>query len=253
MKKKTFLNQNFPLNVCMVQADNPQRIKALMDYSLPLGAEAFGIQLCRMKPQNRNKDVYKELFEYSEKPIYVTNYRSAENGAKNDEALANELIELADCGATLCDVMGDYFDECESQLTMKGEAIQKQMRLIDELHKIGKEVIMSSHVMKFTPAEEVLKIAFEHKRRGADISKIVTYAENMRQQIENMRIANILKEELGIPFLFLSGGECHIFRRLAWSLGNCMSLCVYEHDHLATPAQPLLSDMIQLQKILGVK
>lgn len=50
----------------------------------------------------------------------------------------------------------------------------------------------------------------EHKRRGADISKIVTAAENMEQQIENLRITNLLKQELGIPFLFLSGGESTI-------------------------------------------
>ena len=45
------------------------------------------------------------------------------------------------------------------------------------------------------------------------------------------------------PFLFLSGGECSIHRRLGIKLGCCMSLCVYEHDAISTPAQPLLSTM----------
>ena len=65
----------------------------------------------------------------------------------------------------------------------------------------------------------------------------------MEEQIENLRITNLLKKELGAPFLFLSGGECTLHRRLGMKLGCCMALCVYEHDALSTPAQPLLNTM----------
>ena len=109
---------------------------------------------------------------------------------------------------------------------------------------------MSSHVFKFTPAERVLEIALEHQRRGADICKIVTGAENTEQQIENLRIINLLKENLKIPFLFLSGGECRILRRIGGSLGCCMYLCVHEYDELATKSQPLLRDMKILRELV---
>ena len=122
-------------------------------------------------------------------------------------------------------------------------AIKKQMELIDLLHQKGSQVLMSSHVRKYIPAERVLEIAFEQKRRGADIIKIVTKADNMEQQIENLRITNLLKQELGAPFLFLSGGKCEIHRRLGLNLGCCMALCVYEHDAQSTATQPLLSTM----------
>jgi 3-dehydroquinate dehydratase len=102
---------------------------------------------------------------------------------------------------------------------------------------------MSSHLYKYAPADRVLEIAFEQKRRGADIIKIVTKADNMEQQIENLRITDLLKRELGAPFLFLSGGKCTLHRRLGMKLGCCMALCVYEHDALSTPSQPLLSTM----------
>ena len=36
-------------------------------------------------------------------------------------------------------------------------------------------------------------------------------------------ITTLLKQELKIPFLFLSGGECHRHRRLGGILGNCMA------------------------------
>lgn len=251
--KKTFLTYEKPLLVCMVQADNPDRIRQLIDLSLPEGAEAFGMQFCKMLPEYRSKETYKSLFEYAgDKPVYVTNYkRFGLDKEKSYDELSRELIELAECGATLCDVMGDYFDTSDDELTMNEEAIGKQMKLIDELHARGAEVLMSSHVLKFAPAERVLEIALEHQRRGADICKIVTGAENMEQQIENLRILNLLKENLKIPFLFLAGGESYISRRLGDTLGNCMSLCVYEHDEFATKAQPLLRDMKQIRNLFN--
>ena len=245
MSKPTFLNSENPLLTCMVQANDPSRIKELISKAKPDGAEAFGMQFCRMKPEYRNKETYRELFDFaSPLPTYVTNYRGhGFNKEKSDEILALELLELAECGATLCDVMGDYFDPTEGELTMNEEAVKKQMELIDELHARGAEVLMSSHVLKYTPAERVLKIALEHQRRGADICKIVTGASNMAEQIENLRIIDLLKKELEIPFLFLCGGECHILRRIGGEIGCCMYLCVHEYDELATKSQPLLKDI----------
>ena len=103
--------------------------------------------------------------------------------------------------------------------------------------------MMSSHILKFTPAEEVLKVALEQKRRGADVIKIVTAADNMEEQLENLRITQFLKTELDAPFLFLSGGVCTLHRRLGIKLGCCTALCVYEHDAYSTSSQPLLSIM----------
>ena len=252
MKKATFLESKKPLLTSMVQADNPDRIKELTDASVAEGADAIGMQFCQLKSEYRNKEIYKELFAYTDLPIYVTNYRNRTSTVgKTDAMLAAELIELAECGATLIDVMGDYFDPTEGELTMSEDAIEKQMKLINDLHDRGAEVVMSSHVLKFIPAERVLEIALEHERRGADICKIVTGADNMAQQIENIRIISLLKEKLSIPFLLLSSGECRILRRIGGELGCCMYLCVHEHDELATKTQPLLSDMVKLRRILG--
>lgn len=251
--KKSFLNHNNALLTTMVQADNPARVKELIDKSLPEGAEAFGMQFCRMKSEFRNKDTYKELFSYSDKPVYVTNYRFADNEGKTDEVLAEELIELAECGATLCDVMGDYFDRQPDELAVSEDAVKKQIKLIDELHKKGAEVLMSSHVLKYTPAERVLEIALEHQRRGADICKIVTGAETMEEQLENLKIINMLKEKLDIPFLFLAGGECRILRRIGGELGCVMYLCVHEYDELATPTQPILKNLKAIRDNITVE
>lgn len=242
--KQSFFENDKALLTVMVQADNPDRIKELIDKSVPEGAEAFGIQLEQLKSEYRTKEVYKDLFAYTkDKPVYVTNYRHTTNEGKTDEELAEELVEFADYGADLCDVMGDYFDRQPDEVAVDKTAIEKQKELIKRIHDKGAKVLMSSHMYEYTPAERVLEIALGHQERGADICKIVTGAETMEQQLENLKIINMLKENLKIPFLFLCCGECGILRRIGGELGCCMYLCVHEHDALATAVQPLLKDV----------
>lgn len=241
---KTFLNREQPLLTVMLQCETPEIAIGRIRNANCMGADAYGLQVESLKPEYRNPDTYKRIFdEMKDKPCYVTNYRMANNAGKMDDELAEGLLELAESGATLIDIMGDLFCKHSEELTDDKSAVEKQVKLIDRIHGMGKEVLMSSHLYKFAPAERVLEIGFEQKRRGADIIKIVTAAETMEQQIENLRITDLLKRELGAPFLFLSGGECSIHRRLGIKLGCCMSLCVIEHDANSTPAQPLLGTM----------
>ena len=247
-----FLNYEKATLTVMVQANNPTRIKQLMDMAIPAGAEAFGIQFEQMLPEYRTPEVYRDLFSYAKgRPSYVTNYRDRQNAGKSDDELGDELVELAECGAELCDVMGDYFDRQPDEVAVDENAINKQIELINRIHQKGAKVLMSSHVMKYTPAERVLEIALEHKRRGADISKIVTGADTVEQELENLKIINMLKEKLGIPFLFLCNNRCKLLRRVGGEIGSCMYLCVYEHDAMATPAQPLLSDVKLIRYLLN--
>ncbi len=247
-----FLNYEKATLTVMVQADNPTRIKELMDKSLPAGAEAFGIQFEQMLPEYRTPEVYRDLFSYAKgRPSYVTNYRGTQNNGKSDDELGDELVELAECGADLCDIMGDYFDRQPDEVAVDKNAINKQIGLINRIHEKGAKVLMSSHVMKYTPAERVLEIALEHQHRGADICKIVTGADTMEQQLANLKIINMLKEKLDIPFLFLSAGECRILRRIGGEIGSCMYLCVYEHDSFSTLIQPLLSDVKLIRYLLN--
>ena len=240
--KKTFLNHQRPLLTVMLECETPELAIKRIRNANALGADAYGLQIESLKPEYHNAETYKRIFaEMGGRPCYTTYYRSHYNVGKSDEELAQGMITLAESGATLVDVMGDLFCKHPEELTDNEDAIKKQMELIDKIHSLGGEVLMSSHVFKYIPADRVMEIAFEQKRRDADIIKIVTGAGDMEQQIENLRITDLLKRELGAPFLFLSGGYCSLHRRLGMKLGCCMCLCVYEHDAFSTPMQPLLS------------
>ncbi len=241
---KTFLNQSYPMLTVMLQCETPEAAIGKIRNANCLGADAYGLQIECLKPEYHNVATYKKIFaEMKDKPCYATNYRTSYNTGKSDEELEEGIIQLVESGATLVDVMGDMYAKHPEELTDNDVAIQKQVKLIKKLHNLGAEVLMSSHLCKFVSAERVLEIAKEQKRRGADIIKIVTAADTMEQQIENLRITDLLKRELNSSFLFLSGGECSLHRRLGMKLGCCMTLCVYEHDAISTPVQPLLSTM----------
>ena len=245
---RTFLTGDKPMLTVMLQCKTPEIAAGRIRNALCLGADAFGLQTESLQPEYRDPAVYDRLFkEMRGKPSYVTNYRSGFNKGKSDEELAEGLLELADHGAVLCDVMGDLFCRHPDELTEDETAVQRQKELIGRLHEKGAQVLISSHLYRFAPAERVMQIAAAQKERGADIVKIVTSADSMEQQMENLRITALLKKELGAPFLFLSGGVCSIHRRIGIHLGCCMALCVYEHDAFSTAAQPLLQTMKTLR------
>ena len=105
------------------------------------------------------------------------------------------------------DLIPQDFKKLKTQVVVDKTAIKKQMDFIDKVHKLGGEVLMSSHVKEFRSPERVLEIALEQQRRGADIVKIVTGANTQQEEVINLDICRLLKQELKVPFLFLSGGQ----------------------------------------------
>lgn len=243
--KPTFLNQNRPLITGMIQKDNPDEMRYAVKNSIYDGADALGIQLENLKKEFKTEENYKKIFAAcAGRPIYITNYRGRGNAEVTDDELAEELLKALGCGATLGDVPGSWFDPDsamgkELELTMKQDAIDKQMRIIERIHEMGKEALMSSHILKFTPAETILEVAHEQVRRGADVVKIVAAGNSDEEQMENLRITTLLKKELDAPFLFLSGGtHSKIHRMIGAQLGCVTYLAVPEHDGHSVPTQP---------------
>jgi len=239
--KPTFLNQTRPLITAIINRDaEPRDISYEMKNAIYDGADAIGVQLCKLKPENRTEEQLRSIFAGTgQKPIYITNYRMAKNADISYEECMEGLITGLKCGATLADIMGDAFDKSEMELTKNQSAIDKQMKVIDEIHNMGKEVLMSSHILKFTPAEKVLEVALEHQRRGADISKIVTFANSEEEEMENLRITTLLKKELDIPFLFLSAGPYSKIHRMIGPMLGCVTyLAVQQHGPGSMHTQP---------------
>lgn len=238
--KLDFLTNYRPAVTVMIQSETAATAINTIRNAVYEGADAFGLQICRLAHEERKH--LKEIYSSSAgRPFYITNYRYGYNEDLSDEECMQGLIEGLKLGGMLGDVMGDTFDKTPNELTKNPNAVDKQRKLIEEIHNMGKEVLMSSHLYRYAEAEEVLEIAYEHQKRGADIAKIVTAANSEEEEAENIRITSLLKKELKIPFLFLSGGTHYkVHRLVSPMLGSCMSLCVQQYDELATKSQPPL-------------
>lgn len=242
-KKPTFLNHQRPIITSMILKDNPDDVCYAVKNSIYDGADAFGIQLCYMKHEYKTEDNYRRMFSQTAgRPIYITNYRAMQNEGLSDEECADGLLLGLKSGATLGDVMGDMFDKgAEMELTRNQTAIDKQMKLIEKIHSMGKEALISSHICKFTSAEQVLEIAYEQQKRGADVVKIVTASDSDEELMENLRINTLLKKELNVPFIYLSGGtHSKIHRMIGPQLGCFGYFAVLQHDERAVPTQPTI-------------
>ena len=248
--KKSFLNTNTPFITEMVQVPTAKRAELKIRNAIADGATAIGFQMQVLEKQFRTEEILTSIFDVAEdKPIYFTNYRSGLNTGMCDDELMNGLFLGLKCGATLVDVMGDTFCPAPEELTTNEEAIKKQMQFIDEIHKKGGEVLMSSHVYEFRPAERVLEMAVEQQRRGADIVKIVTGANTQEEELKNLDICRLLKQELKVPFLFLSGGKySYLHRTIGPALGVNMWLCFREYDETTYPGPPLLSNVLKIKQ-----
>lgn len=239
-----FLRKDRPTLTCMVQARTGERILELIEKGLDSGADAFGVQLEQLEFEYRTRDWMKKIFSATDgKPVYVTNYRSGINEGISDEDRAKELISAAECGAALIDITGDWYNQTNGELTFDTAAVEKQKQFISDIHRLGAEVLMSSHTFRFMPKERALEYINEQHSRGADIAKLVSAANDDYELAENMSISAELSRDKHLPTLFLCVGDfCKRHRITAPLICGGMFLCVIEHDELATPVQPLLSD-----------
>ncbi len=252
--KPTFLKYEKPLLTAMILCPTPEECIEKIKLSLAEGAEAFGIQLDILKREYRTKEIISEIFsECRGKPIYVTSYRNGQSTGLSDEECMEMLLLALDCGATLLDVPGDVFDESPYyQITDDTEAIRKQKALIDEIHRRGGEVLMSSHTFKSTSVEENLMIARAHAERGADIIKIVNASESVEEIPKYIEAIQKIKKETGKELLFLVSGEARILRHIGPDFGVCMYLCVESHNEFDWREQPVLKHIKAVRENLKV-
>ncbi len=240
--KPTFIGHDKPLLTAMVIRKTPEDFIEAITRSLEDGAEAIGLQMEHLEPQYRTREVITSIFSACKgRPIYVTSYRGDGSEGLTDEECADYLLFLLDCGATLCDFHTNLFDrDAPREYTTDPVAVQKQKELIAEIHRRGGEVMMSSHTNSILTPEETLELARAQIERGSDISKIVNGSgeDDLPVCIQTIQL---LKKELGAPFLYLVGGACHkTIRQIGPTLGVHMYLCVHTHGEWDSKLQPLI-------------
>ena len=218
---KSFLNNNHTLITPLLQSQNEEDLLREIKDCIFQGADAIGVQIERLPSTLQTEEKFKKIFSAAgEKPIYVTCYQRNDVITETDEQRKDTLLLALKTGATMADIRGDMFCPCEGELTFDESAVNMQKKLIEQIHSMGKEALISSHVIYndnfvFLKREEVYKIALEQQKRGADMAKIVTNADTEEELEENFKTFFYLKEKLKIPAVFLCNGKMCLKHRLA--------------------------------------
>lgn len=247
----SFLLKNRPTVVGMLRSNTTEELLTEISLVLKEGVDAVGFQIEALVPEERCAENYKRILSAMEdKPAYVTHYARCNTLELSDDELMKELFVAAECGAKLIDVRCDLFDRQPDEYSTDPTAIEKQKEVINKLHDMGAEVLMSAHLLKYAPCEKVVEIALSQQSRGADIVKIVTDASSDRELCENLKASVVLKETLKVPSLFLCNGtHCKKHRMLGPALGSSMFLAVENSN--TDLNQPPISKAREMLELVG--
>lgn len=245
-----FEKKDQPLICTTVKGDCADDFIRRMDELKAQGTDAFLLRLEYLLPENRTEATFRKIIcAAGGMPVYATDYRRFDRYSDEDDSCKEQaLLAAARAGADLLDVPGNMFTDDEFELTDNPEAVQRQCKLIDEIHALGGKVLMSTHVDRYLPQAEVLAVAEKQQSRGADVLKVVTRSDTAEELTANLETTRVLNEKMESAVLFLSSGDmCRLHRIAGPYLGCCMWLATFEEGRkdqpLLTVLKPLLKNL----------
>ena len=237
--------------VCCVLIDDstPEGVLRTMKLAEYDGADAFDLEVQALEPACRTPAALRPVFEQATRPMFTVYRRYMLEGsgfvhAETDDATRMQLqLDLLDVGSAGFDMELDTFDpqprvRVESdagkrrmfdrttpphEVTVDGQAVERQVRLIEEAHRRGGQVLASSHAMVRLTPDGALAIGRMAEERGADAVKIVQFCANDDDVVEALASTVRLKRELHIPFVMMAMGEYgKLVRTIAPLLGSML-------------------------------
>lgn len=116
--------------------------------------------------------------------------------------------------------------------------IAKQCELIEEVHALGAEVLLSCHPGIAMSSTQVVDLALFLEKRKPDIIKIVTAATNEEEMLESIKTMLLLKKEVKTPVSYHANGKFGALTRIINPvLGGQIAFCVDRFSESATLEQ----------------
>ena len=237
--------------VCCVLIDDPTpdgviRTMKLAEYE---GADAFDLEIQGLDPEYRTLAALRPIFTVATKPIFTVYRRYSLRGSalvydqSDEDARMRLQLDLVDLGSIGFDMELDTFDPRPGppndtpegkrysydraspprEVSLDPRAVERQMRLIEETHRQGGEVMASAHTLTRLTPEGALRLGRLAEERGADAVKLVQFCASDEDVVESLASTVLLKRELTIPFVMMAMGEYgKINRIMAPLLGSML-------------------------------
>lgn len=243
---RSFLKLKQPIVCCIMGEPSVERALATIGNAVYDGAQAYAIHLEYLGKENHTDDNLTRLASATNKPFMFLHYRNVKGTVPyTDEERVALLTRAVRCGATAIDFTADTFDPSPLEMTYSTKAIDQQKWAIEAVHKLGGEVIMSSHITQESrTCEQVLEQMSEIESRGCDIAKIVTNADTEEAFTEGIKTTMALRKVMKIPFIHLLTGRFAVPHRfISPTLGNCLTFCVQKYSDTYCTVQPPVRNM----------
>lgn len=221
------------------------------------GADMVDLHLSCLEAYDH--DTLRAIIAPSELPVlalhYNTTYKSEDAGHSEKERIAL-LLRAVGAGAAGIDMQG-YTYHLPSKSGFCGEdkytftkgnpreivtdktVIARQCELVERVHSMGAEVLLSCHPGIPMKAETVVELALFLEERGPDIIKIVTVASTEEELAEALRAMLLLRREVGTPVAYHAAGEAgRPSRILNPILGGQIAFCVGRRTEASLAEQP---------------
>lgn len=244
--RPSFLALPRPAVACIQAASRVEEAQATIRNGEFDGADAFAIHLRFPGPETLTREALASIAASTRKPVMFLLYRGDAQWpfAPSDEERAEVLALAIEAGGAAVDITGDMFDPSPLELTHKPEAVDKQRRFIERIHRMGGEVVVSAHIAQARTLDQVVEHLLTVERRGADYVKIVTKADTEAEFTEAVQTTLALRRALKTPFIHLCSGEfARPHRFLAPTLGCALTFCVERYTPQFTTVQPPLRAM----------
>ncbi|MBQ8233322.1 MAG: type I 3-dehydroquinate dehydratase [Lachnospiraceae bacterium] len=247
---KTFAKQTGPVLAGVVRERTMKDVLAQIRNYEVHGANAIDLHLSSLNDELKNVESIKKIVNATKLPILSMNYNmnyDLGGYVTDEEERVGLMLKAVEAGTAAIDIQGytfDYFSHTNFRKEydhlgysfIKGNPrevvvdeiiIQKQMDLIDRVHTMGAEVLLSCHPRIPMNTEQVVDLALFLEKRKPDVIKIVTMCTNEEELAEAFKTMITLKKEVKTNVSFHCAGQAgRLTRVMNPVLGGYIAFCV---------------------------
>lgn len=257
-----------PFLVSVISDSDPACIDAEITQSNKDGAEAIELNLAQIA--ERDLPRLKALVVQSTVPVYTTcrrrefmgvyGYDISQIERLDDEQRLERQMGLLKVGAAIdfeLDTFAEsgartlpYLPRAAQECTYSDRSVRRQKDIIEAVHALGREVIISCHTGMALSTSETVLLAQVMQERGADVVKIIHKHTDANYCAELWKSILALRSCLRCPFvLSTTGPGSAIMRRIGSHLGCSYTFVRPETARYFYSGHPKLSEMQQLYSL----
>ena len=257
----SFAKPESPLLAAVIRQRTPKEAIAAITNAQYHGATGIDLHLSCLDDEYKNTKSIEEILKFCKIPVMALNYnhRIDYSTYSSDEESRVALLKMAvEAGVSCIDMQGYTFDleskggfrqEYQNlgysftngnpkEIVCDEKVIEQQMKLIDECHNVGCEVLLSCHPNVYFNTEQACDLARFLEKRNPDVIKIVCPCSSDEQLAESFGTMIALRKAVNCKVSFhLNGPKGKLSRIINPVLGGHLIFSIDGYTAADSPEQ----------------